>query len=103
MNEEDILRIYWQNDDVEKAFIHSKPYMEALYYRFEIGRRTKMFLSTHGYPVMTMIASRFGFTYQQTEKIISCIKDVVQTKGSHFDVEPTKESKELMEKISIEL
>ena len=50
-----------------------------------------------------MIASRSGFTYQQAEKIISGIKEVVYTNGSHSVVELTKEQKELLEKISIEL
>ena len=62
-----------------------------------------MFLSILGYSIMAMIASRSGFTYQQTGKIISGIKEVVYTNGSHSFVELTKEQKELIEKISIEL
>ena len=50
-----------------------------------------------------MIASRSGFTYQQAEKIIAGIKEVVTTNGSHSVVELTKEQKEFLEKISIEL
>ena len=62
-----------------------------------------MFLSILGYSIMAMIASQSGFTYQQAEKIISGIKEVVYTNGSHSVVELTKEQKELLEKISIEL
>jgi transposase len=103
MSVEDILRIYRQKDVVEKAFMHSKPSMEPLYARTERGTRARMFLSILGYTIMAMIASRSGFTYQQTEKIISGIKEVVYTNGSHSVVELTKEQKELLEKISIEL
>jgi transposase len=103
MSAEDILRIYRQKDVVEKAFMHSKPSMEPLHARSERGTRARMFLSILGYTIMAMIASRSGFTYQQTEKIISGIKEVVYTNGSHSVVELTKEQKELLEKISIEL
>ncbi len=103
MSAEDILRIYRQKDVVEKAFMHSKQCMQPLYARSERGTRARMFLSILGYSIMAMIASRSGFTYQQTEKIISGIKEVVYTNGSHSVVELTKEQKELLEKISIEL
>ena len=103
MSAEDILRIYRQKDVVEKAFMHSKQCMQPLHARTEIGTRARMFLSILGYSIMAMIASRSGFTYQQTEKIISGIKEVVYTNGSHSVVELTKEQKELLEKISIEL
>ena len=56
-----------------------------------------------GYSIISMIASRSGFTYQQTEKIISGIKEIVYKNGSNSVVELTKEQKELLEKISIEL
>jgi hypothetical protein len=103
MSAVDIFRIYRQKDVVEKAFMHSKPCMEPLYARSERGTRARMFLSILGYSIMAMIASRSGFTYQQTEKILSGIKEVVYTNGSHSVVELTKEQKELLEKISIEL
>ena len=103
MSAEDVLRIYRQKDVVEKAFMHSKPSMEPLYARSERGTRARIFLSTLGYSILAMIASRSGFTCQQTEKIISGIKEIVYTNGSHSVVELTKEQKELMEKISIEL
>ena len=103
MSAEDILRIYRQKDVVEKAFMHSKQCMQPLHARSERGTRARMFLSILGYSIMAMIASRSGFTYQQAEKIISGIKEVVYTNGSHSVVELTKEQKELLEKISIEL
>ena len=62
-----------------------------------------MFLSILGYSIMAIILSRSGFTYQQAEKILSGIKEVVYTNGTHSVVELTKEQKELLEKISIEL
>ena len=102
MSAVDILRIYRQKDVVEKAFMHSKPCMEPLYARSERGTGARMFLSILGYSIMAMIAFRSGLTYQQGEKIISGIKEIVYTNGSHV-VELTKEQKQLLEKISIEL
>ena len=83
--------------------MHSKQCMQPLYARTEIGTRARMFLSIFGYSILAMTASRSGFTYQQTEKIILGIKEVVYTNGSHSVVELTKEQKELLETISIEL
>ena len=83
--------------------MHSKPSMEPLYARSDGGTRTRMFLSILGYSIMAMMASMSGMTYQQTGKILSGIKEVVYTNGSHSVVELTKEQKELLEKISIEL
>ena len=103
MSADGILRIYRQKDVVEKAFMHSKPCMEPLYARSERGTRARMFLSILGYSILAMITSRSGFTYQQTEKIISGIKEVIYTNGSHSVVELTKDQRELLEKISIEL
>ena len=74
-----------------------------LYARSERGTRARMFLSILGYSILAMMASRSGFTYQQTEKIISGIKEVIYTNGSHSVVELTKDQRELLEKISIEL
>jgi transposase len=103
MSAEDILRIYRQKDVVEKAFMHSKPSMEPSYARTERGTRARMFLSILGYTILAMMTSMTGMTYQQTEKILSDIKEVVYTNGSYSVVELTKEQKELLEKISIEL
>ena len=103
MSAGDILWIYRQKDVVEKSFMHSKLCMQSLHARSERGTRARMFLSILGYSILAMIASRSGFTYQQAEKIMSGIKEVVYTNGSHSVVELTKEQKELLEKISIEL
>ena len=93
MSAVDILRIYRQKDVVEKAFMHSKPCMEPLYARSERGTRARMFLSIFGYSILAMIASKSGMTYQQTEKILSGIKEIVYTNGSHSVVELTKEQR----------
>ena len=77
--------------------------MQPLYARSERGTRARMFLSILGYSIMAMISSQAGFTYQHAEQIMSGIKEVVYTNGSHSVVELTKEQKELQEKISIEL
>ena len=94
---------YRQKDVAEKAFMHSKQCMQPLHARSERGTRSRIFLSILGYSIMAMTASRSALTYQQTEKIISDIKEIVYTNGSHSVVELTKEQKELLEKISIEL
>ena len=88
---------------IEKAFMHSKPCMQPLYARSEKGTRARMFLSILGYSIMAMMASRSALTYQLTENIISGIMEVVYTNGSHSVVELTKEQKEFLEKVSIEL
>ena len=71
--------------------MHSKPCMQPLYARSEKGTRARMFLSILGYSIMAMMASRSALTYQQTEKIISGINEVVYTNGSHSVVGLTKE------------
>ena len=53
--------------------------------------RARMCLSILGYSILAMIASRSGFTYQQAEKIVSGIKEVVYTCGSNSAVELIKE------------
>ena len=103
MSAEYILRIYGQKDVVEKAFMHSKPYMEPFYARSDGGTRAWMFLSILGYSIMPMMASMTEITFRQTERILSNIKGVIYTNGAHSVVELTKEQKELLERISIEL
>jgi transposase len=100
---DDILRIYREKDVVEKAFMHSRPYMEPLYARTEEGTRARIFLSILGYSLMRMIAHRCDLSYAETEKILSGIKEVVYSNGSHAPVELTKEQKSLLEKLSAEL
>lgn len=98
-----ILRIYREKDVVEKAFMHSKAAMEPLYARTETGTRAKVFLSILGYAMIRMIANRCDLSYAETVNIISGIREVVYSNGSHAPVELTKEQKYVLEKLSIEL
>lgn len=100
---EEILRIYREKDVVEKVFMHSRPSMQPVYARTEEGTRARIFLSILGYAMMRMIAHRCNLSYAVTERILSGIKEVVYSNGSHAPVELTKEQKSLLEKISIEL
>ena len=50
-----------------------------------------------------MIASRCDIPYRQAPKIISGIREVVYSTGSHAHVEYTKEQRELLEKLKIVL
>ena len=97
MSAEDILRIYRQKDVVEKAFMHSKQCMQPLYARSERGTRARMFLSILGYSIMAMIASRSGFTYQQTEKIRSKDEEIARLKDVIAEI--TQENLALKKKI----
>ena len=99
----DILRIYRQKDVVEKAFMHSKSNMEPLYARTERGTRARVFLSVLTYAIIAMMAHRCGKTYDETVEILSGIKEVQYTNGLHSPVELTRDQKELLEKLSIEL
>ena len=103
MGADEILRIYREKDVVEKAFMHSKPGMEPLYARTERGTRARIFLSILGYSMMRMIAHRCELSYAETERILSGIREVVYSNGSHASAELTKEQKSLLEKLSIEL
>ena len=103
MGTDDILRIYREKDVVEKAFMHSKAAMEPLYSRTETGTRARIFLSILEYTMIRMIANRCDLSYAETVKIISGIKEVVYSNGSHAPVELTKEQKYVLEKLSIEL
>jgi transposase len=100
---DEILRIYREKDVVEKAFMHSKPSMEPLHARTEEGTRARMFLSILGYSMTRMIAHRCELSYAETERILSGIREVVYSNGSHSAVELTKEQKSLLEKLSVEL
>jgi hypothetical protein len=50
-----------------------------------------------------MIAHRCDLSYAETARIISGIREVVYSNGSHAPVELTKEQKSLLEKLSVEL
>jgi hypothetical protein len=49
------------------------------------------------------MAHRCGKTYDETVEILSGIKEVQYTNGLHSPVELTRDQKELLEKLSIEL
>ena len=103
MSAEDILRIYRQKDVVEKAFMHSKPCTRPLYARSESGTRARMFLTILRYTMAAIIAARCSIPYHRVMKIISGIREIVYSNGSHFLVECTKEQRELLEKLKIDL
>ena len=96
-----ILRIFRQKDLVEKAFV-LKLSMEPLDSRTKRGAKARLFLSIVGYSTMGIIAAWVGFIYQQTEKIILGIKEIVYTNGSPYVIELTKEQKKHMLKNSFE-
>lgn len=99
----EILRIYREKDVVEKAFMHSRPFMEPLYARTEKGTRARLFLSILGYSMMKMIAHKCDLSYEETERILSGIREVVYSNGTHAPAELTKDQKSLLEKLSIAL
>lgn len=100
---DEILRIYREKDVVEKAFMHSRPSMEPLHARTGEGTRARIFLSILGYSMMRMIAHGCELSYAETERILSGIREVVYSNGSHAPVELTSEQKSLLGKLSIEL
>ncbi len=99
----DVLNAYRKKDVVEKAFLNSKKAMEPLYAHTVEGTRSKVFLSILGYSIVSMIGNRLNFTYANTLKVLTGIKEVLYTNGRHSPVELTKEQKLLLEKLSIEL
>ncbi|OWP57474.1 MAG: hypothetical protein B2I17_00750 [Thermoplasmatales archaeon B_DKE] len=62
-----------------------------------------IFLSILGYSMRNVIAHRCDLSYEETERILSGIKEVVYNNVSHAPVELTKEQKTLLGKLSIEL
>ena len=60
--------------------MHSTPSMQPLYARIETKTKTGIFLTIPGYAIMAMTSSKSKLTFQQIEKIISGIKEVVYTK-----------------------
>ena len=100
---EEVIRIYREKDTVEKAFSHLKPHLEPFFSRSENGTRARLFLTVLGYTMVAMIASKCDIPYSQALKIISGIREVVYSNGSHAHVEYTKEQRELIEKLKIDL
>ena len=100
---EEVLRIYREKDTVEKAFSHLKPHLEPFFSRSENGTRARLFLTVLGYTMVAMMASKCDIPYSQALKIISGIREVVYSNGSHAHVEYTKEQREFIEKLKIDL
>ena len=88
---------------VEKAFSHIKPHLEPFFSRSENGTRARLFLTVLGYILVAMIAEKCGISYNQVLKTISGIREVVYSDGSHSHAEYTREQRELIEKLKIEL
>ena len=99
----EILRIYRENDVVEKAFSHVKPHLEPFFSRTEEGTRARLFLTILGYSIIAIMAAKCNATYNQVLETISGISEIVYDNGSYAHVEYTKEQRELMEKLKIEL
>ena len=99
----DVLRIYRDKDRVEKAFSHLKPHLEPFFSRSEEGTRARLFLAVLGYTMVAIIASVCGLTYNQTLETLSGMREVVYSTGTHAHVEYTKEQRELLEKLKLEL
>ena len=87
-----ILKTYREKDVVEKAFSRS-----------ERATRARLFLTILGYTMAAIIAARCSIPYEQVMKTISGIWEVVYSNGSYSQVEYTKEQRELLEKLKIEL
>ncbi len=88
---------------VEKAFSHVKPHLEPFFSRTESGTRARLLLTMLGYTTVAITAAKCNTTYNQALKVISGIREVVYANGSHELVEYTKEHRELIEKLKIEL
>ena len=99
----ELLRIYREKDVVEKAFSHIKPHLEPFFSRSEGGTRARLFLTALGYNLVAIIAEKCGISYNQVLKTIPGIREVVYSDGSHSHTEYTKEQRELLEKLKIEL
>ena len=92
-----------EKDVVEKAFSHVKPHPEPFFSRSERGTRARLFLTILGYTMAAIIAARCSIPYDLVMKTISGIRKVVYSNGSHSHMEYTKEQRELLEKLKIEL
>ncbi|EQD67125.1 transposase (IS4), partial [mine drainage metagenome] len=99
----EILRIYRDKDKVEKASAHLKPHLEPFFSRSEEGTRARLFLAILGYTMVAIIASVCGITYAQALETLAGIREVIYSTGSHSHVEYTKDQRELLEKLKVEL
>ena len=99
----DVLKIYRDKDRVEKAFAHLKPHLEPFFSRSEEGTRARLFLAVLGYTMVAIIANVCGITYNQALETLAGIREVVDSRGSHSQVQYTKDQRELLEKLKLEL
>ncbi len=99
----DVLKIYRDKDRVEKVFAHLKPHLEPFFSRSEEGTRARLFLAILGYTMVSIAAHRCGITYNQALETLSGIREVVYSTGLHAHVEYTKDQRELLEKLKLEL
>ena len=53
--------------------------------------------------MVAMAANACGFTHNQTLETLSGIREVVYSTGTHAHVEYTKEQRELLENLKLEL
>ena len=53
--------------------------------------------------MVAIIAAKCDISYNQALKVMSGIREVVYSNGSHSHVEYTKEQRELIEKLKIDL
>ena len=70
------------------------------WYKFE---GSMSFLTILGYTMIAIMAAKCSVTYNRVLETISGIREVVYADGYHAHVEYTKEERELMEKLKIEL
>ena len=77
--------------------------LESFFSRTEEGTRARLFLTILGYTMIAIMAAECNVTYNQVLETISGIREVVYANGYHAHVEYTKEERELMEKLKIEL
>ena len=99
----ELLRIYGDKGIVEKAFSQIKPHLEPFFSRTEEGTRAGLFHTILGYSMIAIMAAKCNTTYNQVLETISGIREVVYANGYHAHVEYTKEERELLEKLKIEL
>ena len=88
---------------MEKAFSHLKPHLEPFFSRSEGGTRARLFLTVLVYTLIAIIAEKCDISYNQTLYTISGMEDVVSSDGSHSHADYTKERREFLEKLKIEL
>jgi len=96
-----LLRIYREKDAVDKAFSHIKPHLEPFFSRSEGGTRARLFITMLGYTFVAIIAEKCGISYNQALNTISGIREVVYSSGAHAPVEYTKQQREVLEKLKL--